>query len=132
MDQAQYSSLVEALAAVPDPRQARGKQRKWSLILGVIAGAMLSQHRSVAAMAQWAQRHAAALGAAWQPTRHRVPRESTLRRALRRIDDLLWNRVGHRCRYQIVLTPTGQHHCTVKPWTVSTSVGQARMARAST
>ncbi len=82
MDHVQYSSLVEALAAVPDPRQARGKQLEWSFILGVIAGAMLSQQQRVTAMAQWAQRHAAALITAFQPTRRRVPSESTLRRAL--------------------------------------------------
>ncbi len=84
MDHVQYSSLVEALAAVPDPRQARGKQLEWSFILGVIAGAMLSQQQSVTAMAQWAQRHAAARMPAFQPTRRRVPRASTLRRAVRR------------------------------------------------
>ena len=29
MDQPQYSSLVAGMQAVPDPRQARGKQLEW-------------------------------------------------------------------------------------------------------
>ena len=33
MDQPQYSSLMGLLAAVPDPRQARGKQLEWSFIV---------------------------------------------------------------------------------------------------
>ncbi len=86
MDHVPYSSQLEALATGPDPRQARGKQLEWSFTLGAIAGAVLSQQECEAAMAQWAQRHAAALVAAFQPTRRRVPSESTLRRALRRID----------------------------------------------
>jgi hypothetical protein len=37
MDQRQYSTLLEAVADVPDPRQARGKQHAWAVILTVIA-----------------------------------------------------------------------------------------------
>jgi len=47
---------------------------------------MLSQHRTPAAIAQWAQRQATALVAAFRPAHGRVPRESTLRRALQRVD----------------------------------------------
>jgi len=81
MDHPQYSTLLDALAAIPDPRHARGKQLEWSFILGVIASALLSQQRSVAAMAQWAHEHAASLVAAFRPHRQRVPSEATLRRA---------------------------------------------------
>lgn len=42
MDQLQYSSLMAILAAVPDPRKARGKQLEWAFIWGVIVTAMLS------------------------------------------------------------------------------------------
>jgi len=75
MDHPQYSTLLDALAAIPDPRHARGKQLEWSFILGVIASALLSQQRSVAAMAQWAHEHAASLVAAFRPHRQRVPSE---------------------------------------------------------
>jgi len=40
MDHPQYSTLLDALAAIPDPRHARGKQLEWSFILGVIASAL--------------------------------------------------------------------------------------------
>jgi hypothetical protein len=78
--------VLEALAAVPDPRHARGKQLEWAFILGVIVGALLSQQRSVSAMAQWAKQHATPLVAAFQPARGRVPSEATLRRTLRAVD----------------------------------------------
>jgi len=36
MDRPQYSSVMARLAAVPDPRQARGKQLEWDFIWGVM------------------------------------------------------------------------------------------------
>ena len=33
MDRAKYTMLVEALAAVPDARKARGKRYPWTLLL---------------------------------------------------------------------------------------------------
>ena len=86
MDQSQYSKLVEALAHVPDPRCARGKQLEWTMILGVIACALICQQRSVAAIADWVHHHQVLLVAAFQPVRRRVPSEATLRRALRHVD----------------------------------------------
>jgi predicted transposase YbfD/YdcC len=86
MDQPQYSSLLAALAQVPDPRAARGKQLEWTVILGVLASAVVSGQRSVAAIAQWAQRQRRPLLRALQPAGGRLPSESTLRRALHRID----------------------------------------------
>ncbi len=86
MDYAKYNPVLKALAAVPDPRHARGKQLEWAFILGVIVGALLSQQRSVSAMAQWAKQHATPLVAAFQPARGRVPSEATLRRTVRAVD----------------------------------------------
>lgn len=86
MDQRQYSTLLEALAAVPDPRHARGKQLEWTMILGVIASAIVSQQRSAAAIAHWLHSHTAELLAAFQPLRGRLPSEATIRRALRQVD----------------------------------------------
>ncbi len=86
MDHQQYSTLLDALRRVPDPRHARGKRHEWTLILGVIAGAVLSHQRSAAAIAQWAQEHAATLVATFHPQRKRVPSEATIRRALRQVD----------------------------------------------
>ncbi len=86
MDQDQYSNLMSALAAVPDPRYARGKRHAWPVLLGVIASAVLSQQRSAAAIADWVHSHTALLLAAFQPHRGRLPREATIRRALRHVD----------------------------------------------
>ncbi len=82
MDQPQYTKVMALVADLPDPRKPRGKQLEWTFIWGVILTAMLSQHRSPAAIAQWAQREASALVAAFRPARGRVPSESTIRRAL--------------------------------------------------
>ena len=86
MDRRQYSRLLDALAHVPDPRAARGKQLEWRFLLGVIACALLSQQRSGRAMAQWAKQHARTLLAAFKPVHRRVPSASTIRRALRALD----------------------------------------------
>ena len=86
MDEPQYSTLMEALAAVPDPRHARGKQLEWTMILGLIASAILCQQRSATAIAQWVSAHRATLLAAFGPARRRLPSEATLRRALRHVN----------------------------------------------
>jgi predicted transposase YbfD/YdcC len=86
MDQPQYTKAMALVAAVPDPRHARGMQLEWPFIWGVIFAAMLSQQRPPAAIAHWARRQADALIAAFRPARGRVPSESTIRRALQRVD----------------------------------------------
>lgn len=42
MDTRQYSTLAAALAAVPDPRHARGKRHAWSVILTLLGAALVS------------------------------------------------------------------------------------------
>lgn len=60
MDQPQYNSLVEALASVPDPRHARGKQLEWAFLLGLIVTALLCQQRGAGIpLIQWTHRYAA-------------------------------------------------------------------------
>lgn len=86
MDQTQYTKLIEALRHVPDPRHARGKQLEWTMILGVIACALLCQQRSVTAIADWVQHQQPLLLAAFHPARQRLPSEATIRRALRAVD----------------------------------------------
>jgi hypothetical protein len=46
MDEPQYSTLLEALSAVPDPRKARGKQYSWVLLLTLVSSALASGERS--------------------------------------------------------------------------------------
>ena len=86
MDEPQYSTLMEALSAVPDPRKARGKQFSWILLLTLVRSALASGERSGHGIASWVAEHAAALLVWLHPERGRLPSESTLRRALRRVD----------------------------------------------
>lgn len=86
MDQPQYSKLIDALRQIPDPRHARGKQLEWTMILGVIASALLCQQRSIAAIADWVQHQQPLLLATFHPVRQRMPSEATIRRALRSVD----------------------------------------------
>jgi predicted transposase YbfD/YdcC len=86
MDEPEYTTLVAALADVPDPRQRRGRRYAWGLLLTLIGAALVSGQRHGRGIGQWVREHAAELGEqlAWPP--RRVPSESTLRRALRRVD----------------------------------------------
>lgn len=85
MAQPQYSTLLAAVQAVPDPRQARGKRYSWALLLTLILAALASNYQTARAMAHWAHLQADALRAAL-PELTRIPSENTLRRVLRRLD----------------------------------------------
>ncbi len=89
MDRQQYTSLVEALALVPDPRKARGKRYPWLLTL--LAAGLASGQQTARAIAQWVRLHADELRAAL-PLLIRLPSESTLLRTLRLIDVALLER----------------------------------------
>src|SRR5437870_4603963 len=86
MGPGQYTNLLEALAQVPDPRKARGKQHEWPIVLAVLCAAVASGQRSVRAIAQWAKEHEAELIQHLQPTRLRLPSAATLYRVMRRVD----------------------------------------------
>lgn len=51
MDHNQYSTLMETLAVVPDPRKARGKRYSWLLLLTLLAAGLASGHQTVHAIA---------------------------------------------------------------------------------
>jgi len=86
MDKAQYSTLMEALKDVPDPRQARGQRYSWVLLLTLISGALASGQRTAHAMADWVGLHTVELREALQVARERLASEATLRRVLQAID----------------------------------------------
>jgi predicted transposase YbfD/YdcC len=54
LEAAESVSLLQALAAVPDPRRARGRRHSLQSILLLAVGAVLAGARSYAAIAQWA------------------------------------------------------------------------------
>jgi DDE_Tnp_1-associated/Transposase DDE domain len=83
--------LLAYLAAVPDPRAARGRRHPLVAILGLAAAAVLAGARSIAAIAEWAadapQPIRAALGARRDAPGHfAVPAEATIRRTLSHLD----------------------------------------------
>ncbi len=86
MDSSQYTSLLSALAHVPDPRKAKGKQHEWRVVLGVLCGAMASGQQSVRAIAQWVSEHHSQLIRQLRPTKQHLPSAATLYRVLRAID----------------------------------------------
>jgi len=92
--------LLAYLAAVPDPRAARGRRHPLLAILALAAAAVLAGARSIAAIAEWAadapQPVHAALGARRDAPGHfAVPAEATIRRTLARLDaDALAGAIG--------------------------------------
>lgn len=86
MDPCQYTNLLQALAHVPDPRKARGKQHEWRIILATLCAAVASGQRSVRAIAQWVSEHEAELTQQLHPTRQRLPSAATMYRVMRAID----------------------------------------------
>lgn len=85
MDQPQYTTLLDALAAVPDPRYARGKRYHWRFLLLILGAGLASGAQTPRAIAHWARLHGATLQALL-PDLTRIPSESTIRRVLRQID----------------------------------------------
>lgn len=81
----QYSTLMDALQQVPDPRKARGKRYPWTLLLTILVAGLASNYQTARAIAQWARLHASELHAAL-PQLVRIPSASTLLRTLRQID----------------------------------------------
>lgn len=85
------SRLLEVLAAVPDPRDARGIRYPLAGMLAVAVTAVLAGARSFAAIGEWAadlpDGHLARLGLA------KGPEESTLRKLFARLDTDALDRV---------------------------------------
>jgi predicted transposase YbfD/YdcC len=86
MDQPKYTTLVEALGSLVDPRKARGQRYGWMLLLTLIAIALVSGQRTVHAIADWCAQHWEDLQTELHPVREQCPSESTVRRTLRMID----------------------------------------------
>lgn len=77
MNQTQYSTLLEVLAVITDPRKARGQRYAWTLLLTLLAAGLASGQQTVRAIAQWVHLHAETLRAAL-PSLTTLPSESTL------------------------------------------------------
>jgi predicted transposase YbfD/YdcC len=78
---AQSIRLLQALSAVPDPRQRRGRRYSLQSILLVAISAVLAGARSYAAIADWAVLARPAVGVCGRP-----PSGATVRRVLMAVD----------------------------------------------
>ncbi len=79
--------LVAALAAVPDPRKARGVRHRLVTVLAAAVCAVLAGARSYVAIAEWA--HDLPLGMRIRlglTVRRATPSESAIRRILQKVD----------------------------------------------
>ena len=81
----EYTTLVDAFRAVPDPRQRRGQRYPWWLLLTLLAAAMLSGQQHGRGIGQWVREHTEELCDALGWTGRRLPSEATLRRAARQV-----------------------------------------------
>ena len=86
MDTPKYSTLMDAVVDIPDPRKARGKRHPWPVLLTLISAALLSGQRSGRAIGQWVDEHTVDLLTLLPLPQKPLPSTSTLRRALRAID----------------------------------------------
>ncbi len=107
MDQPYYSTLMDAVADLPDPRQARGKRHPWALLLTLIAAALVCGQSSGRAIGQWVIEHRLDLKAQLPIPNRPLPSTSTLRRALQTLDiELLERRIAHFVASLDQLSPT--------------------------
>ena len=79
-------SLMDALADVPDPRDARGLRHPLTAVLGLTVVAVLSGMKSLEAIAQFGRDHGKALAWALGFRRAKTPVKSRLSTLFRRID----------------------------------------------
>src|ERR1041384_2275438 len=82
MDQQQYTTLVEVLKQVPDPRKRKGRRHRWLTLLCLIVAAVASAQHTPRAIARWVQEHREDLFCVLPPSVSRLPSDATLRRAL--------------------------------------------------
>lgn len=92
VEPAELPSLTACMAAVPDPRDARGRRHPLVYLLALAACAVLAGARSITAITEWAAdapptvlaRLGAAVREPDQP--YHAPAEATVRRLLHRLD----------------------------------------------
>ena len=86
MDQQQYTTLLDVLKQVPDPRKRKGRRHRWLTLLCLIVAGIASAQDTPQAIARWVQERRAELFAVLPPSVSRLPSDATIRRALARLD----------------------------------------------
>ena len=114
MDQPYYSTLMDAVVDVPDPRKARGKRHPWPLLLTLTSAALVCGQRSQRAIGQWVSEHGHDLLTHLPIPQRPLPSTSTLRRALLAIDvEVLEERIA---QFVAGLDQTGPPAPTTGAW----------------
>jgi predicted transposase YbfD/YdcC len=79
-------TLPEAFARIPDPRRKQGRRYSVAAILSLAVVAILANHTSVLAMAEWAARQTRHVRRALGFRRVTTPHQTTIQRLLARLD----------------------------------------------
>jgi len=79
-------SLIECIAALPDPRKARGKRHPLGAMVALAVAATLCGARSYTAMAEWGRLYGADLSRALGFTREQTPCTATFFQLFRPLD----------------------------------------------
>lgn len=80
--------LLAAFACVPDPRRPHGRRFPLAAILALAVTALLANHLSVLAIAQWGKRQSPAIIAALGFPAGVTPHQTTMQRLFRKLDPL--------------------------------------------
>ena len=80
------TTLAAAFARVPDPRRSHGRRFSLTAILALAVVALLSNHLSVLAIAQWGKRQSPAVLAALGFPDGITPHQTTMQRLFRKLD----------------------------------------------
>ena len=86
MTQTKSGHLIDILAEVPDPRNAKGKRHPLCAILALSVIAIMCGYRSYSAIAQWGRTYSPALIQALGFTRAQTPCAATLHNLFKRLD----------------------------------------------
>jgi hypothetical protein len=97
-------SLIEVLAQVEDPRQARGKRHPLTAILALAVAATLCGAQGYGAIAEWGHLHGAPLARALGFTREKTPCAGALHYLFRRLDRRALERALSRWAQAVLAT----------------------------
>lgn len=86
MTQTESGHLIDILAEVPDPRNAKGKRHPLRAILALAVIAMMCGYRSYSAIAEWGRTYASDLVKALGFTRDKTPCAATLHNLFKQLD----------------------------------------------
>ena len=90
MTQTKSGHLIDILAKVPDPRNAKGKRHPLGAILALAVIAMMCGYRSYSAIAEWGRSYASTLVEALGFTPAKTPCAATLHNLFKRLDIAPW------------------------------------------